>query len=184
MKPKKLDKPARRGRRIIPEGQEAAIADVDFDIELANALCAEIETAQVGMRRICARPGMPTIGRVKRWLREWPEFQAKYARAKQEQAEMMAEDILDIADDGRNDTFETADGNTITDTDVIQRSKLRVDARKWLAAKLLPKKYGEVPANGPSVTVGVSVTVMSDEKRQRLIDLKRQANADNKVGLS
>lgn len=55
----------------------------------------------------------------------------------------MAEEILQIADDGRNDTYEDADGHERTDSDVIQRSRLRVDTRKWLMSKLAPKKYGD-----------------------------------------
>jgi hypothetical protein len=66
-----------------------------------------------------------------------------YACAREAQADKMAEDILAIADDGKSDTYTDADGNIKTDQDVIGRSRLRVDARKWLAAKMAPKKYGD-----------------------------------------
>jgi hypothetical protein len=55
----------------------------------------------------------------------------------------MAEEILEIADDGTNDTYKDDNGNERTDQEVIGRSRLRVDARKWLLAKMLPKKYGD-----------------------------------------
>lgn len=55
----------------------------------------------------------------------------------------MAEDTVNIADDGRSDTYIDADGVKRTDQDVIARSRLRVDARKWYASKLAPKKYGD-----------------------------------------
>lgn len=67
----------------------------------------------------------------------------QYARARESQADKMAEDILQIADDGKNDTYIDEDGNTRTDQDVVARSRLRIDARKWLASKMAPKKYGE-----------------------------------------
>ncbi len=57
--------------------------------------------------------------------------------------EALAEEILEIADDGSNDTYETEDGHEKVNTDVINRSRLRVDTRKWLMSKLAPKKYGD-----------------------------------------
>lgn len=55
----------------------------------------------------------------------------------------MAEEMLEIADDGRNDTYKDEDGREIANQDVIARSRLRVDARKWLMARMAPKKYGD-----------------------------------------
>ena len=66
-----------------------------------------------------------------------------YAKAKSQQMEFMADEIIEIADDGKNDTYIDPDGLTKTNTDVIQRSRLRVDTRKWLMAKLKPRKYGD-----------------------------------------
>jgi len=51
--------------------------------------------------------------------------------------------LLEVADDGRNDTYTDEDGNIRTDHDVIARSRLRVDTRKWLLSKALPKIYGD-----------------------------------------
>jgi hypothetical protein len=51
--------------------------------------------------------------------------------------------MLEIADDGRNDTYEDENGHQHVNTDHIQRSRLRIDARKWLASKMAPKKYGD-----------------------------------------
>lgn len=55
----------------------------------------------------------------------------------------MAEEILEIADNGENDTYIDEHGNKRTDHDVVARSRLRVDARKWLASKMAPKRYGD-----------------------------------------
>jgi hypothetical protein len=74
-------------------------------------------------------------------------FSEQYAKACEARTDAMAEDILDIADDGTNDYVEREreDGSTyeVTNNEAIQRSKLRVDTRKWLMAKTMPKKYGE-----------------------------------------
>lgn len=82
------------------------------------------------------------LGSVMRYC-EQPEHVERYARAMAVRADMMAAEILEIADNGANDTYIDENGNKRTDQDVIARSRLRVDARKWLAAKMAPKKYGD-----------------------------------------
>nr|WP_246307956.1 hypothetical protein [Chitinibacter bivalviorum] len=80
---------------------------------------------------------------VLRWLDRHEEFRGKYARAREIQADTLADEIISISDDGLNDTYVDDKGNQRTDYDVVARSKLRVDARKWYASKLAPKKYGD-----------------------------------------
>lgn len=116
---------------------------LEYKPAVADALCALICTTRKSLRTLCKEDGMPSVQTVLKWLRLNPDFAAQYVISKQEQAEMMAEDILEIADDGTNDTYTTDEGQKRVDTDVIQRSKLRIDTRKWLASKLLPKKYGD-----------------------------------------
>ena len=95
------------------------------------------------------------------WVNGDSSLAEQYAQAREIGLEAMAHDILDIADEGRNDTYVDDKGNVQVDTDVIARSRLRVDSRKWLLSKLLPKKYGEkldLTSDGkqlPQVTVNV-----------------------------
>lgn len=80
------------------------------------------------------------------YLSDWlsrPEHLEKYARAREAQADRHAEEILRIADDGKSDTYIDEHGNERVDQEVVARSKLRVDARKWLASKMRPKVYGD-----------------------------------------
>ena len=67
----------------------------------------------------------------------------RYARAQKARAHVLADEIIEIADDGTNDTYVDEKGQTRVDQDHIQRSRLRVDTRKWVLAKVLPKVYGE-----------------------------------------
>jgi len=78
-----------------------------------------------------------------RHIRANEKIREQYARSKTAGLEILAEEIIDISDDGVNDTYLDNDGNERTDNDVIQRSKLRVDSRKWILSKLLPRKYGD-----------------------------------------
>jgi hypothetical protein len=102
-------------------------------------------------------PGMTTVFR---WLAQHEEFRGMYAAARQAQADYLAEELLEIADDARNDWVERRreDGTIVTvlNGENIQRSRVRIDTRKWLLAKLQPKKYGDVqqtqltgPGGGP-----------------------------------
>lgn len=90
---------------------------------------------------------MPGASTVFRWLRTYSEFREQYEKAKEESADALAEEILDIADNGTNDFMEKEnnDGSTWWEyrTEAVQRSRLRVDTRKWIASKLKPKKYGD-----------------------------------------
>ena len=89
---------------------------------------------------------MPDRSTVFRWLAEKKEFYDQYARAREVQAEILADEIVEIADDSTNDFMEVQRGKgvvTVCDQENINRSRLRVDSRKWVASKLLPKKYGD-----------------------------------------
>lgn len=101
----------------------------------------------VSLRSTLAAEGMPSMSTVFRWLAADPAFREQYACARAMQADALFDEILDIADDGTNDWIERRreDGSTETvlDHEHVQRSKLRVDARKWMASKLAPKKYGD-----------------------------------------
>jgi hypothetical protein len=118
-----------------------------YSQEIADKICLEIATSSKSLRTICKQDGMPSVETILRWLREDKEkFCAQYTRAKEEQADFMCEEMVDIADDGSNDLMTITKGDTsyeIENKEVTNRSKLRVETRKWLASKLKPKKYGD-----------------------------------------
>lgn len=82
------------------------------------------------LRKICLDKGMPTKTTVFRWLAEDEGFRDQYARAREAQADALFDDVLAIADE-------------TTDPEQVQIARMRIDARKWMAGKLRPKKYGE-----------------------------------------
>ena len=85
----------------------------------------------------------------------------RYARAKADQADFLAEELLEIADDSAEDEIFTEEGKRLENREFINRSRLRVDTRKWIACKLLPKIYGEKQQS----EVGLSESLM-----QKIID--------------
>ena len=82
---------------------------------------------------------MPGIRTVYTWLSGNETFQQMYARAREDQADTLADEIIAIADEQHEVVSETG---KVFDPEV-NRDKLRVDARKWIASKLKPKKYGD-----------------------------------------
>ncbi len=117
----------------------------DFTQELADRVCEKIAEGY-SMRTVCTAEGMPVMSTIFRWLREKPDFQQQYAKATEERTEAMSEDILDIADDGTNDFMSVKRGKEwveVENKEVTNRSRLRVDTRKWLMSKMKPKKYAD-----------------------------------------
>lgn len=115
--------------------------------DIAADICAELACGK-SLRTVCLSESMPGMASVFRWLRDHQDFREQYAHAKAEAADALVEEMLDIADDGTNDWMEVHDreGDCVgyrINGEHVQRSKLRIDTRKWYAAKLQPKKYGE-----------------------------------------
>ncbi len=113
--------------------------------ELLDTICDRLAHGE-SLRGICEDEAMPVRSTVLTWLRENPEFQIQYARAREDQADYLAEEILEIADDARNDWMVKKFGEeyvTVYDREHADRSRQRIDARKWYASKLVPKKYGD-----------------------------------------
>lgn len=113
----------------------------DYSQEIALIICDRLSDGE-SLRSICRDESMPLKITVLRWLAARPEFVTQYARAREDQADTYADEITEIADDGKRDYVVGSDG-VVVDHDHIARSRLRVDARKWIAAKLKPRKYGE-----------------------------------------
>ncbi|MEE9541203.1 MAG: terminase small subunit protein [Candidatus Thorarchaeota archaeon] len=118
----------------------------DYTQDIANRLCEQLAEG-VSMQRACEPDDMPCKRTVFNWLATNEPFLHQYESAKAECADHLAEQMIEIADDGTNDYMErqNSDGSTheVVNSEHIQRSRLRIDARKWIASKLKPKKYGD-----------------------------------------
>lgn len=98
------------------------------------------------LRDICDDDWLPSRETVRKRLIEDTSFAGQYARAREAQADTIFDEILQIADDARNDWMERRgeeDAGWIANGEHIQRSRLRIEARKWMAGKLRPKVYGD-----------------------------------------
>jgi hypothetical protein len=105
-------------------------------------VCLDLIAIAEPVRKACHTAGITPQQFYRRMLAD-ETIAERYARAKEAALDAMADDILAISDDGSNDTYLDEDGNERTRTDVIARSRLRVDSRKWIMSKLAPKKWGD-----------------------------------------
>lgn len=118
-----------------------------FTQEIADRICEGLAAAR-SLRSICFDEGMPTQTTVFRWLADdrFLEFREQYMRAREAQADALFDEMLDIADDAANDWMEREGENSQgwqLNGEHVQRTRLRLDTRKWIAARLAPKKYGD-----------------------------------------
>lgn len=149
---------------------------------LADVICERLAAGE-SLNRICKDDGMPAESTVRLWAKEDRDgFAAKYARAREEQWQHWAEEILDIADDSSNDYMLTEKGMAFNGENV-KRSALRVEARKWTLSKMLPRVYGDRMAltggdGGPILHKDASLDDMTaDELAALAISLAKNADA-------
>jgi len=104
----------------------------------------DIEENNMPLRRAIKGYGMPDITTFYKWCDEDEEKSKRYVRACEARADNIFEEILEIADkQGEDVTGEDEYGNQIINHNVISRNRLQVDARKWIVAKMIPRKYGD-----------------------------------------
>lgn len=134
---------------------------------MAEAICEQIALGR-SVIQICADPDFPSESTIYKWLNDFSEFSEQYAHARELQAEHYAAEIVALADtpvEARKVVIKPDGSEEITIGDSVERSKLQIEARKWIAMKLLPKKYGERIQQDVNATVDIANVL--DEARKR-----------------
>lgn len=133
-----------------------------YSQQIADKICERL-TEGKSLRAICREDEeMPAASTVCRWLAQIESFREQYARAREAQADALFDEILDIADTPQvgQKSVSKATGLEITEADMIEHRRLQVDARKWIAGKLAPKKYGDKVDVNHGGDVGVTVKIV------------------------
>lgn len=127
-----------------------------YSDEMAEKIC-ELISSGMSLRTVCSQDGMPSAVTVCKWLSENDEFSKQYARAREEQAVSFADEIIQIAD------------SVEPDSAAVAKAKLQIDSRKWLAARMAPKKYGdkqEIDVKSSDGSMRPSVRLNAEEFRK------------------
>lgn len=98
----------------------------NYTQEMADLICDRLANGE-SLRSICRDDVSPGQTTVFRWLAANDEFRKQYARARESQADAIADEILNIADEAVDPA----------------KARVQIDARKWLAGKMRPKVYGD-----------------------------------------
>jgi len=115
-----------------------------YSEELIDEICSRITEAE-SLTSICQSDHMPSIAVLFTWLKEKPEFQDKYARAKEIQADFLFERMRDVAETQELGIMTKISdrGTETTEADMIAHRKLKIETYKWQIGKMRPKKYGD-----------------------------------------
>lgn len=113
---------------------------------LAARICEQLANG-LSLREVCKSEDMPPESTVRQWaIDNQGGFSAQYAKAREIGYHAMADELLEIADDAKNDWMERNGEEDVgwqLNGDHVQRSRLRLDTRKWMLSKVLPKVYGD-----------------------------------------
>lgn len=147
-----------------------------FDQVVADEVLDRISTGQ-GLEEICEDSHIPSRWAIRKWMAAETIFNTSYALAREMQMDCWADDIVRISDDSTNDYMDRqrSDGTTerVVDPENVQRSKLRIDTRKWIMSKLAGKYADKVDI---AVNAQINVNTFSDQEledrtRARLVAL-------------
>jgi hypothetical protein len=127
-----------------------------YSDDIAAAICSRLAGGE-SLRTICETAGLPSAETVRRWLLTNEPFRAQYVRAREEQCDTLADEVLATA---RAATNENA--NAV---------RVQLDAIRWFAGKVHPKKYGDKI----DVTTRKGVDEMSDDAIKDAIALLQSA---------
>ena len=141
-------------------------------------VCAQIAQGKSLRSILDADDKLPTVRSFLDWMGADGELAIQYAHARQTQYELLADEIVAIADE--NYTTDEHGVKERLSSEAIQRNRLRVDTRKWMLSKMLPKVYGDKlqtehtgKDGGPIQLQAVDLRNLSDselEDMQRLLD--------------
>ncbi|ASP92485.1 MULTISPECIES: hypothetical protein [Sinorhizobium] len=129
----------------------------------ADAICERLSNG-LSLRAICRHKAMPSKTTVFKWLAQNSEFADQYARAREAQADLLVDEMIELADTPKvgKKTKRTADGKLEETTgDMIEHRRLQIETRKWVAARMRPKKYGDRIDVDQKTTVEAGDSVMA-----------------------
>lgn len=158
--------------------EETRAAAVHKTKELTDDICTRIADGE-SLRAICRDEDYPSLGSFLRWVAEDEILREQYARAMEMRADCLFEEMTDIADDASNDFMDkiNQDGSIagqVLNSEHVQRSRLRIETRKWVTGRMNPKKYGD----------NSKVTLSGDPKNPIIVKSARDLTDDDLANIA
>lgn len=116
-----------------------------YNIAIAAEICDAIAADTSSLEKMCSEnPHWPKKTAIYSWIAKHEDFAELYLAAKRKQAFILADEIIAISDDKSGDVTQNKNGDDTINSEFVARSKLRVDARKWAAGRLIPRIFGDL----------------------------------------
>jgi hypothetical protein len=183
-KPAKTPKATTKAQGSTTPAKKPVGAPTTYSTHIAMVICMRIAEGE-SLREIVKTEGMPVQSAVYEWLLRHPEFAEQYTRAREEQADTLADEIIAIADE-QPEIIAVTDKKTGAliehklDGAFLQWQKNRIEARKWTAMKLKPKKYGDrVAVEG--VEGGAAIKT-EDTNANKFLDIIKNMEMSKRAG--
>jgi len=129
----------------------------DYTPELGKYVCDIISTHGCGLSKLTKMyANFPDKQRIYSWLRDVPGFGDQYLIARQQQANVLADSMLDIIEN--IPTIEDSFGNERIDSGMLGKAKLEYEVLKWHASKMAPKIYGDKKTDDDKSALGETLT--------------------------
>lgn len=137
-----------------------------YNTDIADFICSHLAEGK-SLRTVLKMDGMPAMSTVFLWLRTHEDFSEQYARAKEESADALADDIIELADRVLSGEVDPNAG------------RVAGDLKKWSASKLKPKKYGDkvdLTTNGrdlPTPIINIAINApanTTDDNKRKVVD--------------
>ena len=148
------------------------MAGIEFSQEIVAAVCAEIARGKK-LVDVCEMDGMPSRPAFYKWMKTHPGVVDMYARAREERADLIADEILEIADAPIEEPEDEDVAAKVKFRQSLEQRRQMIDARKWAAAKLNPKVYGD----RVNLDADIRMPVSDEQLKSRLAQLIGKAGA-------
>ena len=161
------------GKAVKSEAKKQKGRPTVFTPALADRICELIAEGRPN-REICKMVGIAEKS-LYNWLSNNPGFVQQYATSKERQADFYAQQIVGISDEATVEVRHQGEDVVLDiSSSAVARNRLRIDARKWIASKLAPKKYGEKLQVGgaedlPPIKSEGTLTLSADEAYKRML---------------
>jgi transposase-like protein len=152
-----------------PQRDGAPHRPTTYSPELAKRICELVAGSTMTLQQIARHLGIASAGVIQVWRQRHTDFAEMYARAREMQMELRADELLEIADDGSNDWMgvEAEEGRIVRvlDHEHVRRSEVRINTRKWLMTKFAPKRFGQRPQPDSGKETMEAIAAKSDAER-------------------
>ena len=145
----------------------------EYNLEVAIEFCDRVGECE-SIKKICADPAMPAAATIWRWMATIEEFRAAFQCAILAKLDARCDEIIEIADDAAHDYRQETDADGLPvskpNPELLRRTEMRIEARKYQMAKEFPRKYGVILPSPPMSEGGIFAPQQLTAAPMKLID--------------